>query len=183
MTLDDLAWLLHTTGATTVLIDGRSGAGKTTLADELQGRWAGSAVVRLEDIYPGWDGLAAAVEHLHSELLTPRSAGRVARWRRWDWTADRPAEWRTVDAERLIVEGVGALSGGNAELADVRIWVEVPDGVRKERALQRDGDTFRPHWDRWARQEDALIAEFDPRDRADFVVTDGGDGRVRVDPV
>lgn len=52
MTLDDLAWLLHTTGATTVLIDGRSGAGKTTLADELQGRWAGSAVVRLEDIYP-----------------------------------------------------------------------------------------------------------------------------------
>lgn len=81
------------------------------------------------------------------------------------------------------MEGVGALSGGNAELADVRIWVEVPDGVRKERALQRDGDTFRPHWDRWARQEDALIAEFDPRDRADFVVTDGGDGRVRVDPV
>ncbi|AQA04635.1 hypothetical protein BVC93_21910 [Mycobacterium sp. MS1601] len=182
MTLDDLALLLETAGATTVLVDGRSGAGKTTLADSLQRRWTGSAVVRLEDIYPGWDGLAAAVDHLHGELLLPRSQNRPARWRRWDWVADRPAEWHAVDADRLIVEGVGALCAGNHELADVGIWIEMDDEMRKYRALQRDGDTFRPHWDRWARQEDDLIARFEPRDQADFIVTEGADGRVWIDP-
>ncbi len=25
------------------------------------------------------------------------------------------------------------------------------------RALERDGEMFRPHWDRWARQESALF--------------------------
>lgn len=159
----------------TVLIDGRSGAGKSTLADELQRRWEASAVVRLDDIYPGWDGLAWAIEHLRTELLQPRAAGRPGRWRRWDWAADAPAGWQTVPAaRRLIVEGVGALAArtpGNA----VGIWVDAADAVRKQRALQRDGDTFRPYWEHWAAQEDAVIARYDPRSAADYLATESGD--------
>lgn len=179
MTLDDLAGLLDAAGATTVLIDGRSGAGKSTLADQLQQRWAGSVVVRLDDIYPGWDGLAWAVDHVHTALLGPRATGRPARWRRWDWSSDSPAGWHTVDPGcRLIVEGVGALSGGNRALADLGIWLDAPDDLRKQRALQRDGDTFRPHWDRWAQQEEALITRDDPRSAADYLATQSADGRV-----
>jgi len=42
--------------------------------------------------------------------------------------------------------------------------------VRYERAMARDGDTFRPHWERWAGQEEALLAEI-PEDYAtvDFI--------------
>ncbi|MEO8095730.1 MAG: hypothetical protein ABI632_12485, partial [Pseudolysinimonas sp.] len=40
-----------------VLIDGRSGAGKTTLARELA-PLVGAQLVSLDDVYPGWDGLA-----------------------------------------------------------------------------------------------------------------------------
>ena len=52
----------------------------------------------------------------------------------------------------------------------MRILATAPDEVRYERAMGRDGDTFRPHWERWAAQEEALLAEI-PEDYAtvDFI--------------
>lgn len=177
MDLDELAHHLASSGVATVLIDGRSGSGKSTLADRLQQRWADSVVVRLDDIYPGWQGLAWAVDHVHTELLYPRSAGGPARWQQWDWTADAPAGWRLVGAEqRLIVEGVGTLSAGNRALADVGIWIDADDDVRKHRALLRDGDTYRPYWDQWAAQEQTLIARHHPRSAADYLARETADG-------
>jgi cytidylate kinase len=63
------------------------------------------------------------------------------------------------------------LTSANRGLADLGIWVEAPDAERKRRALLRDGDTYRPHWDRWAVQEDAFIARYHPRAVADWVLT------------
>ncbi|MBV5242292.1 MULTISPECIES: hypothetical protein [Mycolicibacterium] len=164
-------------GCTTVLVDGRSGSGKSTLADRMQQCWPASEVVRLDDIYPGWDGLSWASEHVGSALLEPRSEGRPGRWRRWDWASDAPDGWHVVEAgRRLIVEGVGALSPANRALADLGVWVDTPDAVRKQRALTRDGDLYRPHWDRWAAQELEYIARCDPRAVADYVVTETADG-------
>lgn len=157
--------------ARTVLIDGRSGSGKTTLARALSRQWDGAVVVSLDDIYPGWDGLAWAVDHVRQALLEPRAHGRAGRWRRWDWASGRPAGWHTVDhGQRLIVEGVGALTAANRELADLGIWVEAHEPDRKHRALLRDGDTYAPHWERWAQQESEFIARYDPRSVADVIV-------------
>lgn len=64
--------------------------------------------------------------------------------------------------QRLVVEGVGALSAANRALADLGIWVDAPAEVRKQRALARDGDTYRPHWDRWAAQEEVFLAALAP---------------------
>lgn len=177
MQLDDVARELSETGAETILIDGRSGSGKSTLATRLQRAWDGSVILRLDNVYAGWDGLAWAVEHLRTELLEPRHAGRAGRWRSWSWVRDAPSRWHEVEpAGRLIVEGVGALSGHNRRLADLGIWVDTPDAERKRRALLRDGDAYRPHWDRWAAQEDDLIARYDPKSFADWVVVDAPDG-------
>jgi uridine kinase len=169
--VDDVVRRLPATAAGTVLIDGRSGSGKSSLADRLAAVWRDSVVVRLDDVYPGWDGLAWAAEHIRVELLAPRAAGRVGRWRRWDWTVGAAAEWHTVEpGGRLIVEGVGALTAATRALADLGIWVDTPDAERKRRALERDGDTYRPHWDRWAAQEDAFIARHRPHTVADLVI-------------
>lgn len=177
MQLDDLARALTDDGASTILIDGRSGSGKSTLAQRLQPLWSGSSIVRLDNVYPGWDGLAWAVEHVGTELLEPRADGRVGRWRSWNWMTDAPGRWHDVDpARRLIVEGVGALTAANRALADLGIWVETPDAERKRRALLRDGDTYRPHWDRWAAQEEVYLARHDPQSVADWVVTESSDG-------
>jgi uridine kinase len=151
-----------------VLIDGRSGSGKSTLAPRLSAALS-AQLVRLDDIYPGWDGLQRASEHIGRFLLgAPRP-----RWRRWDWAADEPAEWHRIDAARpLVIEGCGALSRHNRALATFGIWVELDAVSRKQRALERDGEDYAPHWDRWAAQE-AIFAEREhPLDLAD-VILDG----------
>lgn len=165
--------------AKTVLIDGRSGSGKSMLADLLHQGWETSVVVRLDDIYPGWDGLALASEHVRTELLQPRAAGRRGRWRHWDWTKGAPAGWHTVEPDvPLILEGVGTLTAANRALADLGIWVETADADRKRRALGRDGEIYRPHWDRWATQEDDFIERHDSRVVADLVAVDAAHGVV-----
>ena len=58
--------------------DGRSGAGKTRLAAELSAE-LGAAVVSLEDLYGGWDGLDRGIGVLVSEVLEPLAAGRTLR--------------------------------------------------------------------------------------------------------
>ncbi|GAB3035538.1 AAA family ATPase [Parafrigoribacterium mesophilum] len=156
---------------TVTLIDGRSGSGKTELARHLAESTPGITLIRLDDIYPGWDGLDAASRHIHDHVLEPLTAGRSARWQRWDWSADAPSEWHDVDPTRpLIIEGCGALSRANRALADVGIWVELDAATRKQRALARDGDAYAPYWDRWAAQEAAFIAREHPQTLADRVV-------------
>lgn len=177
MSLDELIRGLITAGATTVLIDGRSGAGKSTLADQWQRHWPASSVVRLDDIYPGWDGLAWAVAHVRTQLLEPRADGRPGRWRQWNWVTGTAGSWHTVEPDRrLIVEGVGALTQAHRALADLGIWVHTPDDVRRRRALERDGDTYRPHWDRWAAQEDRFVTECAPRRAADYIAVEAAAG-------
>ena len=169
---NDIGRRLVADGVMTVLLDGRSGAGKTTFAAELQSVWGVGTVVHLDDVYPGWDGLQAASRHVEEELLVPRHAGRPGRWRRWDWTAGEFAEWHVVEPDQpLVLEGCGALTVENRALADLGIWLDCAEPIRKHRALARDGATFAATWDRWAAQECEHIARNRPRALADVVVT------------
>ena len=176
MALDEVLRRLPTSPAGTVLIDGRSGSGKSTLARLLTAAWPDSVLVRMDHVYPGWDGLAWAVEHVWTELLHPLSEGRVGRWRSWNWNRDAPGVWHTVrPGGRLVVEGVGTLTPQGSAIADLTVWVDAEDAERKRRALLRDGETYRPHWDRWAAQEEIFIARYDPRRSADVIVAFDGD--------
>jgi len=150
-----------------LLIDGRSGSGKTELALAIVAGWPSAQLVRLDDLYPGWDGLAQGSQHVHDEVL----AREAPRWRRWHWLASRPAEWNALDRERpLVIEGSGALSRSNRALADHAIWVELDDETRKQRALARDGEMYAPHWDRWSAQEEDFIRRENPKSLADVIV-------------
>lgn len=156
-----------------LLIDGRSGAGKSSLARALVAQWplrGRVQLVALDSIYPGWDGLDAGVELARDLILTPHARGVVGVWQRWDWTIGETAEAHAVDPSLpLIVEGAGVLTPGTARLADVSVWLESPAASRRERALTRDGDTYRPHWDRWARQEQHHVLRDDPMRLATLV--------------
>jgi uridine kinase len=161
-------------GRTRVLaIDGRSGTGKTRLAAELSAE-LGAAVVSLEDFYGGWDGLDRGIGMLVSEVLEPLTAGRTVRVPRYDWVAGTWREPVVLEPpEVLIVEGVGAGARRAAGFESLLVWLEAPTAVRKQRALDRDGETFAPYWDMWAAQEEAMLAREQTQERADLVLRTG----------
>ncbi len=153
-----------------ILIDGRSGAGKTTIARAVAER-LDAQLLALDSLYPGWDGLASGAETVRLGVLLPFSRGQRGHWHRWDWQAGRPAEEHVIEACRpLVVEGAGVLTPQSAELADVSVWLESPLVSRRRRALDRDGDDYAPHWNRWAAQEDEHLRVHRPDALASIVV-------------
>lgn len=165
-----------------IAVDGRSGAGKTSLAVELAAALREHrtvALVHLEDLYPGWDGLARGIARCAAEVLTPLRRGEAARWRAWDWLGEAEgAERVTEPAEIVVLEGVGAGSEQLRSLADAVVWLEAPADERRRRALDRDGETYAPHWERWAAQEEAWLEADDVAAAAAVtVVSSPGPGR------
>jgi uridine kinase len=157
-----------------VAVDGPSGSGKTVLAKGLVDALH-CQVVHMDELYPGWDGLAAAVPLLVGQVLEPLARGESATYRVWDWAAGARGDPRTVDpTPYLVVEGCGSSVGPASSFAAVRVWVEAPKEERMRRGIARDGEVFRPHWEAWAGQEDALFTADRTRDRADVVVSTEG---------
>lgn len=155
-----------------VAVDGPSGSGKSTLADALAVRLRDAgrdvAVVRLDDTYPGWDGLDAAVPRVVDGVLVPLAAGRSGTLRHWDWAADREGATSTVPVPGvLVLEGVGSGARACAAYLSLLVWLDGPQDLRRRRALARDGDGYAPHWERWAAQERAHFAREGTADRAD----------------
>ncbi|WP_129657290.1 nucleoside/nucleotide kinase family protein [Rothia uropygialis] len=148
-------------------IDGRSGAGKSKLAERLLERARAEdgsdavALFHLEDIYPGWEGLEEGVD-TYAEMLERLMRNEDATWQAWDWTRNQYAEEMQVlsaDPSLIIVEGVGSTAPGHPETRPhFGVWLHLEANIRKYRALKRDGDMYRPYWQLWASQEDRLFA-------------------------
>ncbi|MET3163357.1 UNVERIFIED_ORG: anthranilate synthase component 1/para-aminobenzoate synthetase [Arthrobacter sp. UYEF10] len=168
-----------------IAIDGRSGAGKTTLAIELAAQLRNHhkvALFHLEDIYPGWNGLTAGIERYVSTVLTPLSRAEPATWTSWDWDRHYDGDTRvTLPAEIVIIEGVGAAAADARPMLSAVIWADAPDDIRRKRALDRDGGTYEPFWDQWAEQENAWLAADDVRRQADIRVRNNADGSATAD--
>ncbi|PRX19786.1 hypothetical protein CLV67_10951 [Actinoplanes italicus] len=153
-----------------VAVEGRSGSGKTTLARAVA-TGLGAPLLHMDDLYAGWDGLRDGVTTLHDRVLLPLAEGRPAVWQRWDWTTGAYAEeHRVPDSDWLLVEGVGSGARVLRPYLSGVVWIEALDAVRKERALARDGQTYAPHWARWARQEEAYYAADQVREAAGLIL-------------
>jgi hypothetical protein len=155
-----------------VTVDGYSGAGKTRLTGRLARALGRVPTVHLDFFYPGWDGLAAVVPLAVTWVAEPLVAGESARWRRYDWSADRFAEWHeTPWAPVVVLEGCGAGSSALRPFTSTAVWVETPDAQREERLrARRDWTRYAPHRARWVAQEQALFSAERPWEHADVVV-------------
>lgn len=147
-----------------LLLDGRSGAGKSQLARLVAAR-LGADVLGMDDLYPGWDGLAAGAETAARDIVAPLARGERARWRRWDWLAEGGsgafAEEHVRDpGGTLVLEGCGAITPATAACAALAAWIDTADEVRRERALRRDlgmgAGADLQWWPGWRLQEEAF---------------------------
>ncbi len=166
-----------------VLIDGRAGAGKSSFAEQLCNNLfreleSSPRLVTMEDLYEGWVGLEAGSLYLLKSILTPLHQGLEANWQVWDWGKSvrgndgEPGNgWRSfAGGNVLIIEGCGSISSETALLANLRVWIESPEAVRKARYSQRDGGKFDDQWLNWASQEDQFIQIHKPKELVDWIV-------------
>ena len=132
-----------------VTIDGYSGSGKSTLAAAIARLVSNWQVLHLDDWYPGWDGLAAGAD-IARRIAADLRGGRASSYEAWDWENGTTGATTRVPLAPTIIEGCGAIE---AE-ADLAVWIADPgEEERRHRALARDGQTYAPHWQRWARQD------------------------------
>jgi hypothetical protein len=162
-------------GATRVLaIDGRSSAGKSTLAETLSARMD-VPCVSLEALYGGWDGLLAGIERLVADVLEPLAGGRAAVVPRYDWLAERWLAPRTLQPPPLlIIEGAGAGALAVAPYVGVLAWLELPEEIRWRRAMERDGSIYGGHWEMWRAQEDEYLGADRTPERAGVILAGEG---------
>ena len=151
-------------------VDGRAGSGKSTLADQLLERVPHVTLVRLDDVYPGWQGLAAAIDTVRVQLVEPVLTGQPGHWPRWDWSQARyTAQKFVAPGSLLLVEGCGATAvvpnahrqgTGSSVLS---LWVDTPDLRCQERLRARDGHRFDKYWPLWDEQWQKYLDDVNPR--------------------
>lgn len=159
-----------------ILIDGRSGSGKTTFAKTLQnllfqGGESAPRIISMDSLYDGWQGLDAGADYLLRFVLNAVALGKTASWQEYDWAAAaRSGTWREFEGGTpLIVEGCGALSVASAQVADLAIWLECDSAVRRQRWNDREPVEHEPYWAVWAAQEEAFYAREKSPELAEFV--------------
>lgn len=163
-----------------VAVDGRSAAGKTTVARALAEAHDSVVVVHADDI-AWWEPLFAWDHLLRRGILEPLHAGRGV--------AFTPPQWRErgregaievpASVEVVLIEGVGASCASVAELIDVAVWVQSDGAEAERRGIERDaasgenGDYQQTvaFWHNWSRAERTYLERDRPWLRADLIVS------------
>jgi uridine kinase len=177
-----------------ILIDGRAGAGKSTLANRLAVALGGIAsagagtympdaplafsapiqMVHGDDLYEGWDGLATLDQVLLGRVLEPLAAGGDAEFQMWDWVRNEGTHTIPVPQRPwLIIEGVGVGLPRARELAVMTVFVDAPWDVRLQRGVDRDHMAYEDvveRWSAWEAQESALHESNGTRAAADVII-------------
>ena len=156
-----------------IAIDGRGGAGKTTLAERLCQAVPGSVVVHTDDVAWhhacfDWGGLLA--EH----VLQPLHRGEPVEFRPVAWIDhDRPGSITVAAGADIVwVEGTGIIRAELAGWLDAGVWLQ-GDLDEQERLLAaRDGESSaqREHVRNWLAEELPFLLREQPWARATMVV-------------
>jgi uridine kinase len=157
-----------------VLIDGKAGSGKSTFAESLQQQLfrdgeSAPRVIHMDNIFEGWDGLALGSDYMVRFILKPLARRETASWQDWSWVKNQRSSWREFSGGTpLIVEGCGSLTERSKEHADISIWLEASEEVRRERWIQRERHLEK--FDFWAAQELDFYAREKSQSLADLVI-------------
>ena len=165
-----------------VLIDGRAASGKSQFAKDLAEAFfqvdrQAARTIHMDDLYPGWNGLAEGSVYLLTNILLPLANSRSANWQVWNWRknhrgAEEPGNGRREfsGGTLLIVEGCGSISRLSYEHSDFQVWIDADDKERKERFSLRDQGKFDEYFGIWSAQEDEYYEKEKSKQLAQLIV-------------
>jgi uridine kinase len=163
-------------------IDGLGGAGKTTLAKELQRRLSEAVVVHMDDFYRDMDDMERRLlspeqackqsfdwERLRDQVLIPLREEQTACYRRYDWVRCRLEESHRVEPDSVvIIEGIGSTRTELRGYYDLRVWVQTSREACLERQYAR-GHGNEDWIPRWRLSEEYYEEHHRPQAHADVV--------------
>ncbi|RKN51206.1 uridine kinase family protein [Micromonospora endolithica] len=156
-----------------IAIDGRGGAGKTSLAGRLATVVPHSAVVHTDDIawnhaYFDWGAVLA------ENILRPLHRGAAVDFRPDAWVKhDRPGSIVVpAGTEHVWVEGTGTIREELAPWWDASVWIQGDLDEQERLLVVRDGDSPEQleHVADWLREELPFLLREQPWTRATMIV-------------
>jgi uridine kinase len=181
-TLDRILSLQESGQLPIVVVDGRAAAGKSQFAKDLaeayfQSERQAARTIHMDDLYPGWNGLAEGSVYLLTNILLPLANSRSADWQVWNWRknnrgAEEPGNGRREfsGGTLLMVEGCGSISRLSAEHSDFQIWIDADEQERRRRFSERDGGKFDEYFGIWSAQEEEYYERERSRQLAQLIV-------------
>ncbi len=186
----EISRLLQRKNPVLIALDGRSGTGKSTIAQAIASRVAGTIVVS-DDFYSGgndhaWSGLSASekVEQvidwqgMRAQVLEPLLANKPASWHPLDfqpeigWIGWKEETVTLEPAPVILVDGVYSARPELADLVDLAVLVEADDEARRKRLVIREGQAFMQRWHQlWDAAEEYYFTHVRPRSSFDLIVT------------
>jgi len=184
-----VAALRLTTPRLIVAIDGRGGAGKSSLARAVAPLVLGARHVEYDWFHLPYAQTTAERrfddERLRREVLGPfRDGTRNFNFKRYNWGylsgvedgfAAEPINITDVDV--IVLEGCGVLSAYLVDFYDLRVWVDTPAEEALARGIRRDIEEYgldpsrtTAAWAEWSAWERSALARDNRKLRADVVV-------------
>lgn len=159
-------------------IEGFGGAGKTTVAGRLKNLLGDAFVVSIDDFIikeriadASWDSGVFDRKRLETQVLLPLSEDERARYQKLIWDTEELSDYVEIPkVAYVIVEGISSYHPDIAHYYDVKIWVDAPPKIAKERGRIRDADTENAqHWGIWANNDAIYKEKYHPEKEADFI--------------
>jgi uridine kinase len=156
-----------------IAVDGRGGAGKSTLVERLRAIVPASGIVHTDDVawnqaYFDWGALMV------ENILRPLHRGDAVEFRPPAWVEHgRPGAIRVPAGVDVVwVEGTGIIREEFAGWIDASIWVQGDLDEQERRLVARDGDApeQQEHIAAWLAEELPLLRREQPWLRATVVV-------------
>ena len=157
-----------------IAIDGRAGAGKTTLAarffEELSVNKT-VEIIHMDDLYNGWENALGEGLTKTLELIVKSHHNKTAleidifNWNSMSF--DSKAMINPVDI--LILEGVGAGQKVVRDAGATLYWLDIDAEVGIARVLKRDGNQIAPQMKQWQIAQERHFLRDKTRENAEHI--------------
>lgn len=161
---------------TLLAIDGPAGAGKTTLASQLEAEYSAHSTVRvihMDDLYNGWENALGQylTDTLHM-ISSAHLAGVDFTIRLFNWYSMKFDREEIVSpTDYLIIEGVGAAQAIVREAGAITYWLDIDADTGLQRVLARDGAHLEKQMRQWQIDQAIHFATDQTRENCEFKLT------------
>ncbi len=161
---------------TLVAIDGRAGAGKTTLATKLAREWSNKnsvAIIHMDDLYNGWDdALSESLTYSLQDIVRRHLSGELIEYKKYNWITQQFDEVEIIEpVDILILEGVGAGQKSVRDAGASLYWLDIEPDVGITRVLNRDGHHIADEMARWMVRQELHFLSDKTRENAEHILS------------